>query len=202
MPLIVVLGVVLAVQMGSHLGITIVVGNSMEPALESGDLVVTRKQPNYAISDVIVYRIPAGEPGEGARVIHRITGGTADGFETAGDHREGVDLWRPSVDDVVGSPVLTIPGGGLAILWLRSPLVLGALVAAAAFWFALTLPASDLPPKPPERPADRCGRELHRGDLQTHLGDGHEGAGVAQRIIQCVVRVLTGAKVLPVRGLR
>ena len=69
----------LPVALGGNTTYTIVAGRSMEPALESGDLVITRRQASYEVGDVIVYEIPAGDPGAGVKVIHRIVAESADG---------------------------------------------------------------------------------------------------------------------------
>ena len=133
------LAAVVAAVLSGWVGITIVVGNSMEPTIDSGDLVLTRPQPSYRVGDVVVFRIPDGQAGEGNRVIHRITGGTAAGYRTAGDNRDGVDLWTPAASDVVGAHRLTVPAGGSLLLHLRSPLLLGIVLALATFRLALSV---------------------------------------------------------------
>src|SRR3972149_4373118 len=55
--------------LGGPAGYVIVAGKSMEPALYTGDLVITRKQPEYRPGDTVAFRV------EGGIVIHRIVGG-------------------------------------------------------------------------------------------------------------------------------
>jgi signal peptidase len=105
----------------------IVSGSSMEPTYQSGDLIVTRATNTYSVGDVITYRIPAGEPGEGTAIIHRIVDGTSSGYVTQGDNRDGVDPWNPAIPDVVGKTWIRIPEAGNIILFLLQPQVVAAL---------------------------------------------------------------------------
>jgi signal peptidase I len=43
------------VQLGGPTGFAIVNGNSMEPRLERGDLVLVRKRSSYDVGDVVLY---------------------------------------------------------------------------------------------------------------------------------------------------
>jgi signal peptidase len=140
------LAAVVAAVLAGWVGITIVVGNSMEPTIDSGDLVLTRPQSSYRVGDVVVFRIPDGQAGEGNRVIHRITGGTAVGYRTAGDNRDGVDLWTPAASDIVGAHRLTVPAAGTLLLLVRSPLLLGVVLALAAFKLSLAIQQRRQPP--------------------------------------------------------
>lgn len=134
------LGAGLAALVSGWIGLTVVIGDSMKPTLESGDLVLTQPQPSYSVGEVIVFTVPIGQAGEGARVIHRITGEASSGFETTGDNRDGADMWEPTEADIVGTPWLTVPHVGSALLWLRSPLLFGLLLAVVAFRLTLALP--------------------------------------------------------------
>lgn len=117
----------------------LVSGNSMQPRLHDGDLVLTQRRLTYRRGDVIAYRIPSGDVGAGTIVIHRITGGDGrSGFATRGDNRARADLWRPTDADVTGRLVATIPAVGDVLELLRTPLILAAVAALAAF---LSVPA-------------------------------------------------------------
>lgn len=67
----------------------------------------------------------------GARVVHRIVGGDAAGWELQGDANSWVDPWQPGDEHVLGRVVAHLPGLGLTpllldpVLWL-SLVVLGA----------------------------------------------------------------------------
>ncbi|MCP3856576.1 MAG: signal peptidase I [Actinomycetia bacterium] len=136
---VLVAGVVLGPSLyGTRIGFTVAIGRSMEPAIRGGDLVITRTVSDYEVGDVIVYRVPEGDAGEGHQVIHRITGGSGtEGFVTTGDNRDHPDPWRPGTGDVVGREWFTIPLAGVLLIWLRSPLVLGLLVGVMAFLLVL-----------------------------------------------------------------
>ena len=100
-------------QIGGPAGYILVHGPSMEPRLYTGDLVITRSEERYSTGDVIAYRVPKGEQGEGRIVIHRIIGGDSEtGFETQGDNKEAPDIWRPRPDDVIGSQWVHLPNVG------------------------------------------------------------------------------------------
>ena len=66
-----------AVSSGGSVMYIVIRGNSMEPGYVSGDLLVVRAEPSYGTSDVVAYRVPGGEVGEGIVVVHRIVGGDA-----------------------------------------------------------------------------------------------------------------------------
>ena len=129
-------------NLGGPVGYVIVSGQSMEPTLHSGDLVLVRQRESYQVGDVIAYRIPRGEPGEGIIVVHRIVGGSAEeGFVTRGDNRTGADLWRPRPQDIAGALWLHLPRVGWLLGLLRTPLVLATAAAAVAVLLVLTSPS-------------------------------------------------------------
>jgi hypothetical protein len=75
--------------------------------------------------------------GAGILVIHRITGGSrSEGFVMQGDHRDGPDIWRPHPGHIQGKLVLRIPGGGVVLVLLRSPLLLAAVPGVISFFVA------------------------------------------------------------------
>jgi signal peptidase I len=92
-------------------------GISMTPTLHDGDLVIAEKQSHYSRGDIIMFRVPAGQPYAGLTVTHRIVGGnTATSFVTEGDHNRGTDPWRVKPIDVLGRLRFTVPhlGGWVA----------------------------------------------------------------------------------------
>jgi signal peptidase I len=114
----------------------IVAGRSMEPTLHTGDFVLALEQESYRVGDVIAYRVPKGDPGAGALVIHRVTGGSArSGYVTRGDNRDGPDEWRPKPGDVLGKRTVTAPRVGLLLTWVQTPLGLAIAAGLAAFLF-------------------------------------------------------------------
>ena len=118
-------------------------GHSMDGTYVDGDLIVVRKLASYRVGDIVTYKIPRGEFGAGANVIHRIKGGTGlTGFTTQGDNKRLPDPWHPLTQDVLGKSELRIPGGAHYFLALSRPVPLGALCAG------LTVMVMLLPKKP------------------------------------------------------
>jgi signal peptidase len=113
---------------GGPASYVVVAGDSMQPTLSSGDLVVLRHQDTYHEGDIVAFRLPKGELAEGAIVIHRVAGGTAqEGFITQGDNKERPDPWHPTKDDILGKKWLQLPGVGRFLVLLRAPLPLATL---------------------------------------------------------------------------
>lgn len=135
-------------NLGGSTGYAIVSGTSMEPTMRTGDLVITRKKSSYDVGDVVVYRVPKGDPGEGKQVIHRIVeADTGDGYVLLGDNRTSVDFWRPHDSDIVGVETFHIPQLGRILVLLRGPLGWG-LAAGVLTTLAVLAPST-------KDPADR-----------------------------------------------
>ena len=105
-------------------------GSSMQPTYATGDLVIVRTADAYGVGDVVAYRVPDGELGEGRIVIHRIIGGDSNGFSLQGDNNDSPDPWLPSTADVVGRAWIAVPNLGRVLAYLHQPAVLAALAAA------------------------------------------------------------------------
>jgi signal peptidase I len=126
--------------LGGPAGWIVVAGESMEPNLHPGSLVVVIRQPEYQVGDIVAYRVPETDPGAGMNVIHRIVGGTAEtGFVMRGDNTSGPDIWRPRPADIVGATWLVMPNAATALLFIRSPIVLAAFAAGLAAYAVLGL---------------------------------------------------------------
>jgi signal peptidase len=123
---------------GGPASYVVVAGDSMEPTLSSGDLVVLRHQRTYHEGDIVAFRVPEGELAEGAIVIHRIVGGSAEeGFTTQGDNKERPDLWRPRPADIMGKQWLHLPRVGGLLAFLRQPLLLASLAGGVGMFTVL-----------------------------------------------------------------
>lgn len=121
---------------GGRFGMVMVAGSSMEPTFNLGDAVLTWREP-VEIGDVVLYRVPEGEFGEGNPVIHRVVGGDGYGWTTKGDNSNRPDAWRPSDLDVLGVAKFHIPFGGRLLALMRSWLfiaLLGGLAVALLLW--------------------------------------------------------------------
>jgi signal peptidase len=124
-------------QLGGHLSLVVVSGHSMDGTYRTGDLLMAWPHADYNVGEIIVYKIPKGEPASGLRVVHRVIEKKAGHFTTQGDNRTTPDFWRPTVDDVVGHPFFRVRAGGLALKWLLSPLALAVLCGICVFWFVI-----------------------------------------------------------------
>ncbi len=125
--------------LGGPAAYVIVSGKSMEPTLKNGDLVVALNRSSYRAGDVVAYRIPEGEQGAGALVIHRITGGSARaGYVLQGDNRSGEDRWRPQPRDIAGDMRVRLPRVGLLLTFVRTPLGMALFAGVAAFFLIST----------------------------------------------------------------
>jgi signal peptidase len=121
--------------LGGPINYVVVRGDSMLPTYESGDLVLVHAAAGYAPGDVIAYRVPEGELGEGRLVIHRIVDGDGvSGFVVQGDNNPAPDPWRPPPSDIAGGAWLRIPALGRAVALLHQPATAGALAAAVVVW--------------------------------------------------------------------
>jgi signal peptidase I len=133
--------------LGGPAGWILVAGESMEPNIHAGSLVVVMRQSEYRIGDVVAYRVPEPDPGAGSNVIHRIVGGGPDtGFIMRGDNTNGPDIWRPRPSEVVGAAWLVIPSAASAMLFLRSPILLASLASGLAVYWVLGRAAPSRPP--------------------------------------------------------
>jgi signal peptidase I len=141
--------------LGGPAAYILVAGQSMEPTIHPGSLVILFRRPQYAIGDVVAYRVPPGDPGAGLRIIHRIVGGSASaGFVMRGDNTPSSDLWRPKPEAILGSAQVVIPGAMPVLLFARSPIVAASVAAGLAAYFALGFWAEDRRrPKSPRPPA-------------------------------------------------
>jgi signal peptidase len=96
----------------------IVDGQSMEPTLHSGDLILIRESTEYEVGDIVSFETPIG------MVIHRvIEGSNAEGYVTQGDNNQVIDPWRSDPNTIAGEAWIRIPGG-IHLRWI-SPLLMG-----------------------------------------------------------------------------
>ncbi len=129
----------------------VVRGTSMLPTYQNGDLVVMQTAPVYSAGDVIAYRVPSGEIGEGHVIVHRITGGDGtNGFVVQGDNNNAVDPWTPRATDIAGKSWAVVPGAGRVIAIIHQPVIAGGL--AAGVMVSLIL-AGQTRPRPTRRPS-------------------------------------------------
>jgi signal peptidase len=118
-------------SLGGKVAYVRVDGHSMDPTFHMNDLALVRKQSSYKIGDPVAYRIPKGEFGAGAMVIHRLIGGDGvHGYTTKGDNRTIADEWHPRTADVVGKVDYDMPAMGSRLAAMTRPIYIGGLVAS------------------------------------------------------------------------
>lgn len=118
-------------QFGGPVSYVITRGNSMEPRIETGDLVLTRSQSAYAVGDVIAFHSDTFD----RTFLHRIVRTSASGFVTKGDNKTVEDPDHPGPEEIFGSEWIHIQGAGTWLQRLTSP----PIIAALAFLILLTV---------------------------------------------------------------
>ena len=109
---------------GGPVGIVWVSGTSMEPGLHTGDLVVTYERDDYAVGEVVAFKIP-----QGGVIIHRIIEVTNEGlFRFQGDNRKYEDPWDLPDEQIIGSSVFELHKAATIAAWLSRPITLAAMV--------------------------------------------------------------------------
>lgn len=135
---------------------TTVMSASMAPAIEAGDVVVSRPVPRDALLPGRV--VLATDPDRPDRLrLHRIAGIDGDGMLiTKGDANPAADTATLSPDAVRGVGVLRVPWAGLPVVWIRSGEMVPLAAVTLAFLACLTLAVrqgvDDEDDEPPPRP--------------------------------------------------
>jgi signal peptidase I len=130
----------------------VVRGDSMLPTYATGDLLILGPKDAYQVGDVVGYRVPDGELGEGLVVVHRIIGGDAsDGFILKGDNNPAPDPWSPRAGDISGAPSVSVPAVGRLIAWIQQPVIAGALAASLMVTWLLARQPTQRAPSPSDR---------------------------------------------------
>jgi signal peptidase len=126
-------------RLGGPVAYVMIEGTSMIPTYHSGDLVIVRGADSYRAGQIVAYRVPRGQFGEGVVIIHRIVGGSpADGFVMQGDNNPDADEWHPTTSDILGAAWLLVPRAGLALSALHAPLPLASLATGVVIALILT----------------------------------------------------------------
>lgn len=128
----------LPAQFGGQTTYTLIAGQSRSPTYATGDLLIERPQSQYRVGEVVVYRVPAGQPGQGRGVVHRIVGGSStEGWVLQGDNNDEIDIWRPRGDDIRSATVLCIPKVGYLLHYATHPMIvvlLGSITIGRLLW--------------------------------------------------------------------
>ena len=102
----------------------VVLTGSMSGTIEPDDFIITRKQSDYTVGDIVMYQT-GGTP-----VTHRIISENEKGYRTKGDANNTDDGTERPKEDVVGKVVLVIPKIGAAVRLARTPIGMLSLFAA------------------------------------------------------------------------
>jgi len=147
---------------GGSASYIMIAGASMEPALETGDLVIARQSTSYAVGDIVAYQHPRLGP-----IIHRIIAVETGRFVLQGDNNAWIDSYEPSPSEILGRSWLTLPGVATRLQALRHPgwLAVFSVLLAMAVMGVLRLPGSK-PTATAKRPAD--------GPAKSHVPPGVE----------------------------
>jgi signal peptidase len=123
--------------LGGTASYVLVRGDSMLPTHTNGELLFIQAQSTYVAGDVVAYRVPKGELGEGKLVVHRIVDTTGDGYVLRGDNNPASDPWHPTQSDVSGKVAFAVPMVGHIVAKLLSPAVAASLATALLVMIAL-----------------------------------------------------------------
>jgi len=103
-------------QLGGSFSYFQIVGDSMEPTVARGDLVLLRTAERYEVGDMVSYR----DPYLGA-VLHRIREVRGDRFILRGDNRDADDSYAPTAEEIIGREWRVVRDAGDTLSALQSP---------------------------------------------------------------------------------
>jgi len=114
------LGIAVTIPLGDHLGdksfkALIVRSGSMEPTIPVGSLIVTLKQKDYRVGEIVTFKQ------KDSYVTHRIVGAFADRYWTKGDANAAPDGSPLPSPTAVGKLKWTLPYAGFAVNFARTP---------------------------------------------------------------------------------
>jgi signal peptidase I len=91
-------------------------GQSMQPAIQPGSLVIVKSQTSYDTGEIVAY-VDSG----GINIVHRIIQVTEEGYVTQGDNNPGPDV--PIVyEDIKGKAALVVPYMAYVGLFMQTPI--------------------------------------------------------------------------------
>ena len=123
-------------QIGGQAAYAIISGNSMEPGLHRGDLVVLQRASDYQVGDVATYRHPTLGP-----VIHRIVAETDGRYIFKGDNNTWLDSYQPTPAELVGKFWIYVPSLGKIVEQLRRPWLVALVVALGGLAMVVSVSA-------------------------------------------------------------
>jgi signal peptidase I len=112
-------------QLGGSTSYVVTHGASMEPRFHTGDLALVRAQSSYHVGEVVAYDSRMLN----TIVLHRIIGRDGSRYIFKGDNNDFVDPEHPRASQLIGALWLHVGGVGATLQSIRSPLLVGALIA-------------------------------------------------------------------------
>lgn len=169
-------------QFGGQASYVMIAGASMEPVLQSGDLVIARQADEYKTGDVVTYQHPIVGP-----VIHRIIDMTATGYTLKGDNNDWIDSYTPKTAEIIGKSWIQIPSAASFLYELRTPLGLSLLSISIGCMVLMTLTAG--------KKMERSGSKMKLNKTQTQS---HPSSFVGEGWLFTLAAILLGAVLLGV----
>lgn len=96
----------------------VVQSGSMEPAVKTGSLILTRKQDTYSFGDIITFS--SGMDSTTHRVVKTEVSGGKEFFSTKGDANQAEDRETVSVENVSGKIVFLLPYLGYLVSFTKT----------------------------------------------------------------------------------
>ena len=112
------------VNIGGQTSYVILLGNSMGPEFNRGDLVLVREVDVYQVGEIVAYRHP-----NIGTVFHRIIQKQDDRFILKGDNNTWKDSTEITQEEIIGRLWLHIPFAGKYFQYLRTPGMFALVVA-------------------------------------------------------------------------
>lgn len=109
-------------------GAAVVLSGSMEPVLGINDVILVQETDSYEVGDIVVYQNGS------TLTVHRIIARDGETVITQGDANNMADA-PIEINAVKGEVIAHVPGAGLAVKALKTPVGILTVLAAA---FALT----------------------------------------------------------------
>jgi signal peptidase I len=106
-------------------------GVSMEPRFHTGDLAIVRSQSSYHVGEIVAYHNKELH----TIVLHRIIGRDGNRYIFKGDNNDFIDFEHPRASQLIGALWIHLPGVGATLQSIRSPALVGILVAAGLLLF-------------------------------------------------------------------
>lgn len=113
--------------------ILVVKSGSMEPAIHTGSVVVTRPEIEYRAGEVITFKNKGDAKNS---ITHRIVKaegqGTSAVYTTKGDANNADDIGKVPKSDVIGKVMFSVPYFGYAVDFAKKPLGFALLIIVPA----------------------------------------------------------------------